>query len=140
MRANRGRDTAAELAVRRELHRLGFRYRIDRPPIPSVRRRADIVFTSVRLAVFIDGCFWHGCPIHGTWPKANAGFWRAKIETNRRRDADTDWTLVEAGWKVFRAWEHEDPTRVARKIANVVRRRRSRSTPASATRKSKSLR
>ena len=140
MRATRGRDTAAEMAVRRELHRLGLRYRIDRQPIPSVRRRADIVFTAAHLAVFIDGCFWHGCPKHGTWPKANADFWREKIEANRRRDADTDQRLTEAGWRVLRAWEHENPARVARRVADIVRRLKSRTAPVAATTKSKAPR
>jgi DNA mismatch endonuclease (patch repair protein) len=76
------------------------------------------------VAVFIDGCFWHGCPLHATWPKANAAFWRTKIETNRRRDADTDARLGEAGWDVVRIWEHEDPAEAARLIAARVRARR----------------
>src|SRR5215207_4342941 len=109
MRATGRRDTAPEVALRSELHRLGLRYRVDRSPVLGVRRRADVVFGPARVAVFVDGCFWHGCPIHGTWPKKNADFWRDKIETNMRRDTDTDRRLEEAGWLVIRIWEHEDP-------------------------------
>ncbi len=110
------RDTAAELAVRSELHARGLRYRVDIPPLKGVRRRADVVFPRVRVAVFIDGCFWHGCPEHATWPRHNAEFWRAKIETNRQRDLDTDRRLFEAGWGVVRAWEHEPPGQVADRV------------------------
>jgi|SRR5581483_4949865 len=117
------RDTAAEVALRSILHRMGLRFRVDQAPIPGVRRRADLVFKSARVAVFVDGCFWHGCSEHGTWPKANPEFWREKIETNRRRDADTDRRLREAGWLVLRVWEHEDPTAAARVIRRTVRQR-----------------
>ncbi len=124
MRANRGRDTAAELALRSALHRLGLRYRVDRAPLPGLRRRADVVFTKVRVAVYIDGCFWHGCPIHGTWPKTNAEWWRDKIETNRRRDNDTDRLLREAGWLVIRVWEHEAPIIASARIEDAIAERR----------------
>jgi DNA mismatch endonuclease (patch repair protein) len=77
------------------------------------------------VAVFVDGCFWHGCPVHGTWPKANAEWWRAKILRNVQRDRDTDETLSEAGWKVLRFWEHEDPVKAARTVARVVSARSS---------------
>src|SRR4051812_26941149 len=93
----RGRDTKPELAVRRELHRRGLRYYVDRAPLRGLRRRADVVFTRQHVAVYIDGCFFHGCPVHGTWPTRNAEFWREKIETNRARDRDTDSRLHEAG-------------------------------------------
>src|SRR5262245_48955304 len=93
MQAAGPRDTAPELALRRELHRRGFRYRVDASVLHGVRRRADIVFRSAKVVVFVDGCFWHGCPIHGTWPKANAAFWREKITTNRKRDVATDQQL-----------------------------------------------
>ena len=89
MRTTGRRDTAPEVSLRSKLHRLGLRYRVDKSPIRGVRRRADVVFGSAGVAVFVDGCFWHGCPVHGTWPKRNADFWRDKIETNQRRDADT---------------------------------------------------
>lgn len=111
------RNTAPEIALRTELHRRGHRYFVDRPiPGLSRRRRADIVFPRRRLAIFVDGCFWHGCPAHATWPKANAAWWRGKIEANRRRDADTDATLREAGWTVVRVWEHEQAAAAADRI------------------------
>lgn len=116
------RDTVAELRLRSELHRRGYRYRVDYPPLRGVRRRADIVFTRRRLAVFVDGCFWHGCTEHATWPKNNAAWWRAKLEDNRRRDRDTDRRLREAGWCVLRVWEHEDPAQAAERIASALRR------------------
>jgi DNA mismatch endonuclease (patch repair protein) len=89
MQATRGRDTAPELALRRELHRRGLRYRVDMPVIPGLRRRADVVFPRARVAVFVDGCFWHGCPQHATFAKSNAAFWAAKIAANKARDTDT---------------------------------------------------
>lgn len=115
------RDTPAEIALRRELHRRGLRYRVDHAPLPQVRRRADIVFTRRKVAVFCDGCYWHGCPAHGTWPKANAAWWRQKIQENQLRDRDTDSRLAAAGWTVVRVWEHEDPAAAAEEIAKIVR-------------------
>ena len=110
MRANRGRDTGPELAVRRELHAMGLRYRVDHPLPFDRRRRADIAFTRAKVAVFIDGCFWHGCPEHGTTPKMNSAFWAEKIARNRARDEDTTERLEAMGWTVLRFWEHENPT------------------------------
>lgn len=124
MKAARQRDTSAEMALRSALHRKGLRYRVDVSPLKGIRRRADVVFRPVKVAIFVDGCFWHGCPIHGTWPKANAEFWQQKIERNKERDADTDQRLIEAGWKVIRIWEHEDPEEVAERISLIVRERR----------------
>jgi DNA mismatch endonuclease (patch repair protein) len=115
------RDTPCELALRQAVHRLGLRFRVDWP-LPGTRRRADLVFVRARLAVFVDGCFWHGCPSHGTWPKANAEWWRAKIETNIWRDRNTDARLVAAGWQVLRFWEHEDMKQAARKVERGVAR------------------
>lgn len=103
--------------MRRLLHRAGFRYRVDAQVIPGLRRRADLVFTRARLAVFVDGCFWHGCPVHGTAPKQNAAWWAAKLESNRVRDRDTNDRLREAGWTVVRVWEHEAPEVAAQAIA-----------------------
>ena len=120
MRATRQRDTAAELAIRSALHRAGLRYLVDRRPIPESRRRADIVFPRERIAVFVDGCFWHGCPKHGTTPRANRAWWLAKLAANERRDRDTDRCLTEAGWTVSRFWEHEDPLEVAQRIRALV--------------------
>lgn len=121
MRSTRKRDTSAELAVQLELDRRGLRYDVDRQLLPGIRRKADLVFGAARVAVLIDGCFWHGCPIHGTWPKQNADWWRQKIERNRTRDADTNRRLSEAGWRVIRAWAHEDPADVADCIEAAVR-------------------
>src|SRR5438034_877765 len=98
MQATRQRDTPAEVALRSALHRLGLRFRVQRRPIAGLSRRADIVFSTARVAIFVDGCFWHGCPEHATWPKKNARWWREKIEGNRRRDADTDAQLEAGGW------------------------------------------
>lgn len=124
MTSTRQQDTKPETLLRSELHRLGLRYRLHRPVVPGVRRRPDIVFGPARVAVFVDGCFWHGCPQHGTSAKANAKFWREKIATNQRRDFDTNIRLQRAGWKVVRIWEHEDPEDAAARIARVVTKRR----------------
>jgi DNA mismatch endonuclease, patch repair protein len=126
MRATRRTATAAEELVRTELDRLGLAYEVDEAPIADLRRRADVVFENERVAVYVDGCFWHGCPMHGTWPKANADFWRNKIEANRRRDADTNERLAHEGWHVMRFWEHDDPVQAARAVARAVGDARSR--------------
>ena len=118
------RDTAPEIALRRELHRRGLRFRIDRPVLADRRRRVDIVFRPTKVAVFVDGCFWHGCPVHATQPRANSGYWQEKIATNQRRDRDTDRQLEASGWLVMRIWEHEDPVDAASRIEETVRRRR----------------
>ncbi len=107
------RDTPVEIAFRQLLHRRGLRFRIHRRPLPQLARVADVVFPRHRVAVFVDGCFWHGCPTHLMWPKSNAAWWRDKITRNQRRDRDTDSRLTEAGWAVFRMWEHEDPAAAA---------------------------
>lgn len=125
MQRQQTRDTSAELAVRRILHRMGLRYRVDSPPLKDLRRRADLVFGPSRVAVFIDGCFWHGCPEHGSRPTiANSGYWSDKIARNRARDTDTDEKLADAGWLVIRVWEHEDPTMVAKLVSESVATRR----------------
>lgn len=121
MRAVRQRDTDIEVALRSELHRLGLRFRINQLLLAGSRRRADVVFRSVRVAVYVDGCFWHGCPLHGSWPKSNAEWWRKKLEDNQRRDRDTDSRLREIGWTVIRVWGHEKPAEAGAKIADVVR-------------------
>ncbi|NPC95228.1 very short patch repair endonuclease [Nocardioides sp. zg-DK7169] len=130
MQANRSRDTKPELAVRRLLHARGFRYRVAAAPVAGLRRRADIVFTKQRIAVFIDGCFWHGCAEHGRKSfRRNVDYWPAKIATNMARDLDTTAHLADAGWRVLRFWEHEQPAEVASAIATAVveeRRRQSR--------------
>lgn len=106
MRGNRGRDTGPELALRRALHARGLRYFVNRRPVPTIRRTADLVFPTARLAVFVDGCFWHGCPTHHVAAKANAEFWAEKVRRTRERDAETDLQLAEEGWTVLRIWEH----------------------------------
>jgi DNA mismatch endonuclease (patch repair protein) len=122
MQLQRERDTAPELALRRELHRSGLRYRLDQLIVPGTRRRVDIVFAKARVAVFVDGCFWHGCPTHGRRThEINGWYWPRKIAGNRQRDADTDARLRAAGWTVVRVWEHEEPVRAADLIFQQVR-------------------
>ncbi|MEE7456818.1 very short patch repair endonuclease [Methylorubrum populi] len=106
MRRIRTTGTAPEIALRRELHALGLRYRVSYPVPGKPRRTIDVAFTRHRLAVFVDGCFWHGCPVHGSLPKTNAAFWANKVDTNRLRDRDTDRALTAAGWHILRIWEH----------------------------------
>ena len=120
MGAVRKRDNGPEMAVRRLLHAAGLRYRVAWP-VPGQRRRTiDIAFTRARVAVYIDGCFWHGCPLHGTSPKANAAWWAEKIATNRARDADVTAQLRDLGWTVLRFWEHESPQEVTASVLAVV--------------------
>lgn len=122
MVGNRHRDTKVELAVRRRLHRAGLRYRVDFAPDPSDRRRrADIVFTRARVAVYLDGCYWHGCPVHYAEPRTNVDYWRPKIARNRARDLETTQRLRALGWTVLRFWEHEDPDDVSTAILRAVR-------------------
>lgn len=123
MRANRGRDTRPELALRSAAHSLGLRYRVSTRPLPTLRRTADLVFPRPKVAVFLDGCFWHGCPEHHRPAQKNSDFWMTKIEGNKARDADTDSRLREAGWQVIRIWEHEDPVAAVRIIQNAVQER-----------------
>jgi DNA mismatch endonuclease (patch repair protein) len=130
MQRQASRDTGPEVAVRSALHRLGLRYRVHARPISGIRRDADVVFRRVRVAVFVDGCFWHGCPDHASWPKANSSWWRDKIEKNRARDRDTDARLAEAGWLAIRVWEHEPSEEAAERIAAAVRGRTARPAPA----------
>lgn len=120
MQANTGRDTKPELALRQAVHALGLRYYVNRRPIRQVRRTADLVFPRARIAVFVDGCFWHGCPVHHTVAKTNAAYWAEKVAANRRRDADTDARLREAGWTVIRVWEHEPVERAAAEVVAAV--------------------
>jgi DNA mismatch endonuclease (patch repair protein) len=101
-----------------------LRYYVQRPLDFDRRRRADIVFPRARVIVFVDGCFWHSCPEHATFPRANAEWWRIKLERNRERDAETNRRLQEAGWIVIRVWEHEPPEDAAERIASVVDARR----------------
>lgn len=123
MRGNRSRDTKPELAVRRLLHADGLRFRVDFRPVGAIRRRADIVFTRARIAVFIDGCFWHGCPTHHVPSKTNTNYWTPKIDQNRARDRETNRLLTDSGWEVLRYWSHEPAETVAASIEAAYRRR-----------------
>jgi DNA mismatch endonuclease (patch repair protein) len=120
MTNTRRRDTTSELALRRAVHALGLRYRVDVRPVPAIRRHADLVFPRAKVAVFLDGCFWHGCPEHIAWPRRNEEYWRSKIERTRVRDLETNAWLEASGWRVVRVWEHEAPSEGARRVANVV--------------------
>ncbi|MGW7487074.1 very short patch repair endonuclease [Streptomyces sp. NPDC054786] len=113
-------DTKPELAVRRLLHASGLRYRLQRRVPGMARRTIDIAFPGLHIAVFLDGCFWHGCPEHATSPKANAQWWRTKLEGNMARDAETTSHLESAGWTVLRFWEHETPESVAEQVTQAV--------------------
>ena len=123
MKANRSRDTKPELALRSAIHGLGLRYRVDVPPIQGLRRRADLVFIKARVAVFSDGCYWHGCSDHYRAARSNGEFWNDKITKNQARDRDTDTKLLAAGWLVIRVWEHEVPAEAADRVAHAVRSR-----------------
>lgn len=124
MRGNRHKDTRPELELRRLLHQRGLRYRVDTRPIPEIRRKADVVFPKHRVAVFVDGCYWHGCPDHYRPATKNAEFWHNKINGNKIRDHETTEILIAAGWSVIRVWEHEDVMEAAVRVENVLRRHR----------------
>lgn len=117
MRANRKRDTGPELHIRRALHALGFRFNVARRPWGRGSPVVDILFPRKRLAIFVDGCFWHGCSVHYAVPRVNTLYWKPKIERNRKRDAEDECVLRSAGWTVVRIWEHES-TEVA--VARIV--------------------
>lgn len=121
MAATRGTNNRADRELRSELHRLGLRFRIQRRLIPGTSRSVDIVFPRVRLAIFVDGCFWHDCPIHGSRPKSNAEWWERKIRQNVKRDQDTNNRLADLGWRVLRIWEHEDPKDAAQRVLRTYR-------------------
>lgn len=120
MQRQRRRDTRLELEVRKRLHALGYRFRVDYQLDPSLRVRGDIVFTQRKLVVFIDGCFWHGCPDHATAPKNNAEWWREKLATNVDRDRRYTTALRERGWAVARFWEHEEPADVVSAVVKLL--------------------
>ncbi|GAA2139348.1 very short patch repair endonuclease [Kitasatospora kazusensis] len=124
MQAIRSRDTQPELVIRRLVHALGLRYRVAARPLPGLRRTADMVFRPAKVAVFIDGCYWHGCPEHYVPPKTNQGYWSEKVARNMSRDSDTNSQLADAGWTVLRFWEHEDPAACAAVITEAVDRLR----------------
>ena len=118
----RRRDTRPEVELRSELHRRGLRFRVDRRADASVRTRADVLFTRARVAVFVDGCFWHVCPTHQTWPRNNGVWWREKLLGNVTRDRRTDALLEAAGWTVVRVWEHEEAEDAADRVEATVRK------------------
>jgi DNA mismatch endonuclease (patch repair protein) len=118
MRAQRERDTQIEREIRSRLHARGLRFRIHRRLLKGSRREVDVVFPGAKVAVFVDGCFWHGCPHHGRQPKANSGYWSAKIALNQDRDRRQTAMLAAAGWTVLRVWEHEPADEAARAIAD----------------------
>lgn len=126
MKGNSASETKPEVALRSELHRRGLRFRKHAPPQAGVRCRADVVFTRARVAVFVDGCFWHGCPTHGTQPRTNASYWGPKLRRNIERDRENDEVLTAAGWQVIRVWEHETPAVAATRIAMIVQGRQSK--------------
>jgi DNA mismatch endonuclease (patch repair protein) len=117
------RDTTPEMQLRRELHRLGLRYRVNVRPLQNLRRRADVVFRRAKVAVEIRGCFWHFCPRHGMLPDSNYVWWKNKLKRNRQRDAETEEHLKAAGWILVVVWEHESPVKAASMICRTVRRR-----------------
>lgn len=123
MLGNRGRDTKPELAVRHLVHAQGLRYRVNARSEIGIRRTADLLFTRMRVVVFIDGCFWHKCPTHFSMPVTNQEFWREKIDGNEQRDRQTTTLLEDRGWLVLRFWEHEDPVSVADRIVREIRDR-----------------
>ena len=123
MARQRQRNTQTELGLRRALHARGLRYRLQVPLLAKPRREADIFFPGSRVAVFVDGCFWHGCPPHATWPKENVDFWRAQIEANRAHDTDRDSRMKALGWQAVRVWAHEFATEAAELIVRFVSNR-----------------
>lgn len=115
--------TKPELLLRVALELRGVKHLVNQRPVAAIRRRADIVVPAPQVAVFIDGCFWHMCPQHATWPKANAEFWRAKLERNQQRDRGTDTRLASSGWAVVRIWEHENAEDAADRVYRIVEER-----------------
>lgn len=124
MRRVRQRNTGVELELRSALHRLGLRFRLHGRIIPNRTRTADIVLMGVKVAVFVDGCFWHSCPEHKTLPKANRVWWREKLRANVLRDRESNRILRSLGWVVVRIWQHDDFHEAANQIFEVVSRRK----------------
>lgn len=116
------RDTTPELRLRREVHRRGLRYLVDAPLPGMPRRRADLLFSRAKVAVFVDGCYWHGCPLHFRPAGRNLHWWKRKIAVNQARDRDTDERLTAQGWNALRFWEHEDMILAATTVERTVRR------------------
>ncbi|WEV78609.1 DNA mismatch endonuclease Vsr [Janibacter cremeus] len=113
--------TAPEVRIRQHLHARGLRFRIQHRISGLPRRRVDLAFTRVKLAVLVDGCFWHSCPVHGTTPKSNRDWWLWKLSINEQRDRDTDRRLADLGWTVLRLWEHVPPSDAADLIEETYR-------------------
>ena len=113
-------ESSIERAVRSRLHRRGLRFRKHAAPVPGLRCHPDVVFTKARLAVFIDGCFWHRCPIHGSSPKANADYWKPKLDANVARDRRNDVALTEAGWTVLRCWAHQSVDEIVERVMSAM--------------------
>lgn len=121
MQANRRRDTAPERALRSRLFADGYRYRCDlRLDLVDIRARPDIVFTRQKVAVFVDGCFWHGCRDHSATPRQNVDYWGPKLDRNRARDIKQTAALREAGWRVLRIWEHEPLEQALEKVVALL--------------------
>jgi len=114
------KDTHAELRLRSGLFRAGMRYRVHFPVPGNARRTIDIAFPRRKVAVFVDGCFWHGCPLHGRHVKTNEEWWTRKVDRNRERDRDTDALLREQGWLVVRVWEHEETQAAVDRVREAV--------------------
>lgn len=128
MRTQKRTGTTPEMNLRRALWTSGLRYRVDALlPLRGVRRKADLLFIGPQVAVFVDGCFWHACPQHGSRPKSNGSWWREKLDGNVRRDRNTDCQLRDAGWEPIRVWEHEDMAAAALRVESLVRARQPRS-------------
>lgn len=123
MQGNRSEGTRPELALRSAVHRRGLRYRLHVKPLRSLRCKADLIFPAAQVAVFIDGCFWHGCPDHGRVPSDAGGYWAAKLSRNVERDRRNNEALAKADWKVLRFWEHDDTDAAAAEIERVVKAR-----------------
>lgn len=126
MSRQRRRDTTPETELRRILHAAGYRYRVNYKVPGQARRTIDIAFTRAKVAIFVDGCFWHACPEHATWPRANATWWKEKLDANVARDRQTDMTLRADGWEIIRIWEHEPLQEAATRVIEVLRRRAAR--------------
>ncbi len=124
MEAQPRRDTKCEMAVRSAVHRLGLRFRVHQRPEADLRREADLVFRREKVVVFVDGCFWHGCPEHHHTPTTHYDWWDTKVDKNRARDEQTDRVLRQRGWVVVRVWEHEDPAEAAERVQHAVLQRR----------------
>jgi DNA mismatch endonuclease (patch repair protein) len=123
MQGNRSSETGPEIALRSELHRRGLRFRKHAAPVAGLRCRADVIFPAARVAVFVDGCFWHRCPDHRTDPRTNSAYWSVKLDRNVERDRRNDAALAAAGWHVIRVWEHQVAADAARTIELIVRDR-----------------